>query len=135
MLTPKKKTTAFLCHCHEDRKAILALWSHLKRDGVEVWLDKKNLFAGQDWERTIRKAILQSDVIIVGLSRRFNKEHGFRHEELRIALQKAKWLDDEVFIIPVRFEKCDMPESLQHLLRVDFFTKGGYRKLLRALRG
>ena len=54
---------------------------------------------------------------------------------MKIALEKENLLsDDEVFIIPVRLEKCEMPESLQHLHRVDLFEPGGYKKLLRALR-
>ena len=51
------------------------------------------------------------------------------------ALEKANLLDEEkVFIIPVRLEKCEMPESLQHLHRVDLFEATGYKKLIRALR-
>ena len=132
-----KKTTlkVFLCHSHSDRVAVHALWLRLKKDGVDVWLDSENLRPGQNWEREIRKAILKSDVIIACLSRRFNKQKGFRHEELKIALEKSNLIpDDEVFIIPVRLEECDMPESLSHLHRVDLFERNGYKKLIHSLR-
>ncbi len=60
---------------------------------------------------------------------------GYRHEELKLALEKTELLDeDKVFIIPVRLEKCEMPESLGRLQRVDLFEAGGYKKLIRALR-
>ena len=73
-------------------------------------------------------------MVIVCLSREFNKQHGYRYEELKIALEKANLLDTgDVFIIPVRLEKCDMPESLRHLHRVDLFEATGYKKLIRAL--
>ncbi len=125
----------FLCHSHSDREAVHVLWSRLKRDGVNAWLDKEKLLPGQNWEYEIRKAILKSEVIIICLSQGFNKQKGFRHEELKIALQKANVIpDNEIFIIPVRLEECDMPESLRHLHRVDLFEAGGYKKLLRALR-
>ena len=132
-----KKTSlkAFLCHSHGDRDAVQGLWSRLKKDGVDVWLDSENLRPGQNWERETRKAILKSDVVIACLSRGFNKQKGFRHEELKIALEKTNLIpDNEVFIIPVRLEECDMPESLSHLHRVDLFETGGYKKLSRALR-
>ena len=59
---------------------------------------------------------LKSDVVIVCLSRGFNKQQGYRHEELKLALEKAKFLpDDEVFIIPVRLERCAMPEVVAPL--------------------
>jgi len=75
-------------------------------------------------------------VVLVCLSRNFDKQQGYRHEELKLALEKANFLpNDEVFIIPVRLEKCDMPNSLRHLHRVDLFKAGGYKKLVNALKG
>ena len=65
----------------------------------------------------------------------FNKQRGYRHEELKIALEKVDSLPDgEIFIIPARLEKCDLPNSLSHLHRVDLFEADGYKKLMRALR-
>jgi hypothetical protein len=59
---------------------------------------------------------------------------GFRHEEINIALEKASLFPEgEICIIPVRLEKCDLPESLRHLHRVDLFEEGGYKKLVQAL--
>lgn len=134
-----KKSTrlsnVFLVHAHADKEAVHKLYDRLVNDGINIWLDAEQLQPGQDWQDAIRKAILKSDAVIVCLSRGFNKQHGFRHEELKIALEKAKWLDDEVFIVPMRLEKCGMPESLRHLHRVDLFERGGYKKLLLVLQG
>ena len=133
-MTKSKERRVFLCHAHSDRETVHNLYARMLESGVHAWLDTENLQPGQNWQREIRKAILKSDVVIVCLSREFNKNHGYRHEELKIALEKAALLDaDDVFIIPVRLEKCDMPESLSHLHRVDLFAAGGYRKLIRAL--
>jgi hypothetical protein len=126
---------AFLCHSHADRAAVHALYARLKKYGVDAWLDKEKLLAGEDWAFEIRKAILKSDVVIACLSKGFNKQKGFRHEELKIALEKVNLIpEDEIFIIPVRLEVCDMPESLRHLHRVDLFERGGYKRLIHALR-
>src|SRR5512138_1474087 len=38
-----------------------------------------------------------------------------------------------MFIIPLRLEECDVPQSLQRWQWVDLFEKDGYDKLLRAL--
>jgi hypothetical protein len=74
-------------------------------------------------------------MVIVCLSRAFDQRQGYRHEELKLALEKAHFLPDgDVFIIPVRLEDCEMPESLRRLHRVDLFNAGGYGRLLRALR-
>ena len=125
----------FLCHSHADQDLVHALYSRLKKDAVEAWLDREKLIPGQDWQNEIHHAILKSQVVIVCLSRHFNKQRGYRHEELKIALEKANSLPaDEIFIIPARLEKCDLPKSLSHLHRVDLFEADGYKKLLVALR-
>jgi hypothetical protein len=134
MSPSKKSLKVFLCHAHDDQAAVHKLYHRIVKDGINAWLDTEKLQPGQDWEYEIRKTILKSDVVIVCLSRAFNKQHGYRHEELKIALEKAHVLaNDDIFIIPVRLEECDMPESLHHLHRVDLFKTGGYRKLMRAL--
>jgi len=104
------------------------------KDGLNIWLDAERLQPGQDWQNEIRNALLKCDVVLVCLSSGFDKQHGYRHEELKLALEKANFIsNDEIFIIPVRLEECDMPESLKHLHRVDLFSAGGYKKLLSVL--
>lgn len=127
---------AFLIHSHVDRKDVRKLYLRLVKDGVNAWMDVEKLQPGQDWRNEIRHALLTCDVVLVCLSREFTKREGYRHEEVRIALEKARSLpEDVVSIIPVRLEACDMPETLSHLHRVDLFQPGGYKRLLRALRG
>ncbi|MDQ3005563.1 MAG: toll/interleukin-1 receptor domain-containing protein [Chloroflexota bacterium] len=131
----KQSASVFLCYSHTDRDAVQTLSARLKKDGVEVWLDSEKLLPGQNWKDEIQKAIISSQVVIVCLSRNFNKQKGFRHEELKIALEKAALLpDDEIFIIPARLENCDTPDSLRHLHRLDLFEADGYKKLMQALR-
>jgi hypothetical protein len=131
----KRTMNVFLIHTHRDREAVHELYASLTSDGITPWLDAKKLLPGQDWRHEIRRAILMSDVAVVCLSRRFNRHQGYCQQELKIALKKAGLLPNgEVFIIPARLEKCDMPESLRCLHRVDLFEADGYKMLLRALK-
>lgn len=131
----KRSLNIFICYAHSDRETVHHLYRRLLDNGVHAWLDSEALQPGQNWQREIRKAILNSDVVLVCLSQKFNEQHGYRHEELKLALEKAGLLEaGEIFIIPVRLEKCDMPESLSHLHRVDVFESTGFKKLLRALK-
>jgi hypothetical protein len=125
----------FLCHSHTDRDAVHDLYLRLKKDHIQPWLDRENLLPGQNWAYEISNAILRSDMVIVCLSRGFDDQNGFRHQELKIALRKARALPvEDIFIIPVRLEKCELPDSLHHLHRVDLFETGGYKKLMESLR-
>jgi len=135
MSLSKKNLKVFLCYAHNDKAAVYGLYLRIIKARIDAWLDTEKLQPGHDWEHEIRKAILKSDVIIVCLSRVFNKQHGYRHEELKIALEKALVLNnDDIFIIPARLEECEMPESLHHLHRVDLFEDDGYKKLIRTLK-
>jgi len=135
MLFLRRRIRVFLIYARHDKEIVRGLYNCMIKDGMDVWLDEKKLLPGQNWKMEIRRAIVESDIVIVCLSRQFNKRNGYRHKELKIALEKATLLpDDEIFVIPVRLEECDMPESLLYLHRVDLFGVGGYKKMMRVLR-
>jgi len=134
MLEEKQQLKVFLCHAHSDKGKVRDLYLRLKNDGVDAWLDKENLLAGQDWELEIRKAVREADVVVVCLSKEFNQV-GFRQKEVRLALDTAmEKPEGEIFIIPARLEECDTLESLRKWHWVDLFDSDGYEKLIRALR-
>jgi formylglycine-generating enzyme required for sulfatase activity len=134
MSEPKRPLKVFLSHAHADREAVRALYARLKREGVDVWLDKEKLLPGADWELEIRKAVRESDVVVVCLSNQFNQA-GFRQKEVRLALDTAmEKPEGEIFIIPARLEECDVPESLSKWHWVDLFESDGIQRLILALR-
>lgn len=123
----------FLCHARSDQAAVRELYRCLVRDGVHAWLDREKLLPGQDWELEIRKAVRAADVVIICLSRQFDQA-GFRQKEMRLVLDAAmEKPEGEIFIIPLRLEECDMPQSLHRWQWVDLFENDGYKKLLQAL--
>ena len=131
-----RQLRVFLLYARGDQDAVHRLYNRLGKDGANAWMDLEKLLPGQDWQYEIRKAIQQSDMVIVCLSREFIKQGGYRHEELRIALEKVNSLSDgEIFIIPARLEMCDTPEPLRRWQRVDLFEAEGYKKLLSTLKG
>ena len=130
-----KQKQVFLTYAHSDKKAVRKIYHRLIRNHVNIWLDEKELLPGQDWKHEIRQAILRSKIVVVCLSKQFNKQGGFRHEELQIALEKARsFPDGEIFIIPARLEKCDLPDPLRQWQCVDLFEADGFRKLLGVLK-
>src|SRR5688572_10635810 len=130
-----RQLRVFLLYARGDQDAVHRLYNRLGKDGAKAWMDLEKLFPGQDWEYEIRKAIQQSDIVIVCLSRGFIKQGGYRHEELRIALEKANSVPTgEIFIIPARLEMCDLPETLRRWQRVDLFEADGYKNLMSAVK-
>lgn len=130
-----KQLRIFLLYARGDQEPVRRLYRRMLREGADVWLDREKLIPGQDWQYEIRRAIQDSDLVIVCVSRQFNRQGGYRHEELKIAVKKAASLrDGGVFIIPVRLDECELPESLRRWQRLDLFEPDGYKKLIGALR-
>ena len=129
-----KQLQVFLLHARQDEETVRRLYWRLRREGADVWLDQEKLLPGQDWVYEICNAIHNSDVVIVCLSGQFVKQGGYRHEELKIALETADSLEmGDIFIIPARLEPCDLPDSLRRWQCVDLFESEGYKKMLHAL--
>ena len=129
----KRPLKVFLCHASADKTVVRGLYQRLIKDGVDAWLDKEKLLAGQDWELEIRRAVRAADVVVVCLSKQFNQA-GFRQKEVRLALDTAmEKSEGEIFIIPARLEECETLESLRKWHWVDLFEEDGHDRLIRAL--
>ena len=134
-MTLSKQLRVFLVYARSDGVAVHRLYKRILKDGAKAWMDVEKILPGQDWQYEIRKAIHQSDIVIVCLSKQFIKQGGYRHEELRIALEKANSAPDgEIFIIPARLEMCNVPEPLRRWQRVDLFEADGHKNLMSALK-
>jgi formylglycine-generating enzyme required for sulfatase activity len=135
MPEPKRPLKVFLCHAYDDKPKARELYHYLKRRGIQPWLDAENLLAGQDWQVEIPKAIASSDAIIICLSKNSVDKEGYVQKEIKFALDKALEMPEgRIFIIPARFEECEVPDNLRRYHWVDLFDDGGYEKLMKSLK-
>lgn len=125
----------FLCHSSGDKSAVRNLYRALSSiDGIQPWLDEVALLPGQDWQREIIKAVRQSDIVIVCLSRSSINKRGFVQKEIKIALDAAdEQPEGAIFIIPALLEPCDLPDRLSKFQYVKLFELGGMGRLTVAL--
>jgi hypothetical protein len=131
---PNPMLQVFICHSSGDKPAARDLYARLKGDGYQPWLDEENLLPGQDWESEIRKAVKNSHVVVVCLSKGSVTKTGFGQKEIKVALDVAdEQPANTIFIIPARLEDCDVPERLRKWHWVDLFETMGYTKLLASL--
>jgi hypothetical protein len=126
----------FLCHSKQDREAVRTLYSRLRGDGLDPWLDEEDIPPGREWEPFIRAAIRDSAAVLVCLTARAVSRRGFLYKEIRLALDVAsEQPEGAIYIIPVRLEPCDIPDLLAPWQSVDLFDSRGYEKLLKGLLG
>jgi hypothetical protein len=134
---PETRPRVFVAYVQEDLEIVRRLCSELKRQGYQPWLDKECLMPGQNWPRSIERAIEVSDFFIACFSKRSVTKRGIFQSELRYALDCARRLPlDDVFVIPVRLDDCRPPESVVRWLHhVDLFPdwKRGVGQICRAI--
>lgn len=124
----------FLCYAREDGQTVDKLYAQLRTAGLLPWMDTVNIAAGENWERAIWKAIREADFFVFCLSTRAVNKRGQLQKELKQALEiwKEK-LDDDIYIIPVRLEECEVPFAIRQLQYVDLFRDKGFDRLLAAV--
>ncbi len=133
MPNKKRHLRVFLSYARQDKGKVEDLYSYLKNEGVDVWMDKKNLLPGSDWEYEIRKAVRESNIVLVCLSNEFSNA-GYKQKEVRIALEAAmEKPEGDIFIIPGRLEDCETLDSLRKWHWVDLFEENGYGQLMLSL--
>ncbi len=113
----------FIAYSDENFAEAERLRQCLEAAGFDPWLDKKRLLPGQNWPRSIERAIEVSDFFIACFSKRGMGKRGFFHSELRYALDCARRLPlGEIFFIPVRFDDCPVPSPVSKEIQyVDLF--------------
>jgi hypothetical protein len=133
-IEPKHLLRVFLCHSKVDKDRVHELYKRLVADGIGPWFDEEDLLPGQDWEAVIKKAVENSDVVLVCLSKTSVARRGFAQKEIKLALDVAdQQPEGAIYLIPIKLEECEIPDRLKKWQWVEFFNPKGYQKLLSAL--
>jgi hypothetical protein len=135
-MSGNRRLKTFLCHASQDKAAVRLLCSLLHNESwIDPWLDEQRVLGGQNWEFEIRKAVRLSDVVIVCLSRESVTKEGYVQKELRLALDIAdEKPEGTIFLIPLKLERCGVPERLARWQWINFNSRDGYDRLLESLR-
>jgi hypothetical protein len=135
MPTDQRHLKVFLCHASTDKPKVRELYRFLRRRRIRPWFDEIDLVAGQDWQVEIPKALVTSDAIIICLTKNSVDKEGYVQKEIKFALDKALEMPEgRIFLIPVRFEDCEVPSALMRYQWVDLFDETGYSKMMMALK-
>lgn len=124
----------FISYAREDEPRAQAVYGVLKARGFRPWLDKHALLPGSDWEAEIKRNLKESDFLIVCLSAKSLSKRGYVQKELRMALDLAEELPfGSIFLIPVRFDECTVPDPLSKYHYVDWYSDDGAERVIQAI--
>lgn len=103
--------TIFLSYARADSKRALRLAADLRRLGIHLWIDQVDIEPGESWDSVVQAKLLESDVVVVLLS--------------RAAVTSANVLDEVAFaldsrkrLVPIVLEQCDRPLRLARVQHV-----------------
>jgi hypothetical protein len=134
MTASQQPLKVFLCHASQDKPKVRELYRYLKEQGIQPWFDEEDLIPGQNWHLEITKALAASDAIMICLTKNSVDKEGYVQREIKFALDRALEMPEgRIFLIPVRFELCEVPYSLSPYQWVDLFDPKGYSKITKAL--
>jgi WD40 repeat protein len=127
-------TKVFISYAREDIDVVRLLYDSLTAAGCEAWVDFNNLLPGQNWKSEIKSEIKSCDFFVLCLSKHSSSKRGFVQKEIKEALEILELMPDgRIFLIPIRLDECNVPESLSDHHYVDLFAEDGLTKLLMAM--
>jgi len=114
------KPNIFMSYSRREVGFVDQLTSHLEKAGYQVWLDYRTLIPGSPWKSQIDKGLVESEVILLVVSK----------ESMASKYVELEWrrvIQEDKRIILAIFEAVDLPEELEKYEWVDFrgnFNKG-----------
>ena len=139
---------AFISYVREDSAHVDRLQQRLEAAGIRVWRDTAELWPGDDWRARIRHAIADNTLVFIACFSRtsVSRDTSYQNEELALAVEQLRLRRPDIpWLIPVRFDDCDIPDldlgsgrTLQSIQRADLFgdksTEGATRLVTAILR-
>jgi len=121
----------FISYVREDSPYADRLQHVLEAAGVPVWRDTADLWPGENWQIKIRHAITENALVFIACfsANSLARRKSWHNEELVLAIEQLRQRNpDEPWLIPVRFDDCDIPDrdigggrTLASIQRADLF--------------
>ena len=118
----------FISYAREDGKQLaLRLRDDLRAAGLSPWMDLAEIPGGDNWARTIERAIESCEMGLALCSHKSYHSNFCRAEQMRLSRKGKR-------IIPILVQKdADIPLTLEHLNYLDFSNPSSYTSSLRDL--
>jgi hypothetical protein len=122
----------FLSHTREDKPFVYRLKAVLNKRGVnDVWVDEAEIMVGDSLIKKIEDAITKARYFGVVLSPRSVRSRWVK-KELEVAMN-MELKSDSVIVLPLLFEKCEIPPFLEGKVYADFTSPDAFAESLERL--
>jgi hypothetical protein len=128
----EKAPLAFISYASENRDRVEELMAKLQARGINVWQDRQDLRAGDDWNQKLIRVIqkMVDYVIVVQTEEMLSRTEGVFHREIKEAAVRqsgmSEYQGDKLrFLIPVRCGACGTLSDLNNRHVIDVDAAGG----------
>lgn len=136
----------FISYVREDSENVDWLQRKLEAAGIRVWRDTAELWPGEDWRAKIRQAIRDDALVFIACfsHRSLARDRSYQNEEILLAIEELRCRrQGDLWLIPVRFSDCDIPDldlgagrtlrSIQHADLFDDRADEGITRLVASM--
>lgn len=122
----------FISHSSADKRFVRSLADRITAAGFDVWLDERELRAGDSLPTEVSSALESAQVVIVVVSKASSRSRWLRFE---LSKATAQMIAGKCRVIPVVRDQSYLPPEVSDLLYADFSKKfaSGMRSVLSAL--
>src|SRR5215813_3509267 len=123
MNEPRRFKVAIIYQAEEStKKQVANLYEQLQACNIEVFMFSKDMPAVESHVAAMEDEIRGADSVIICYSDNFKKKKGYRHREVRIALDAQKNTPPGyAYLITVCLEKCQVPRYLSQARVLNYF--------------
>jgi hypothetical protein len=128
-----KKIKIFISYASENIGIAILLSKLLKGKNLDPQYDKKLLWSGDHWEEKLKKAIEETDYVLILQTKALEERaNGYVLKEIKFALRRdsEESRKGKIFLIPVKVEKCSIRKELKHIHSIDVKNDEDYNKIL-----
>jgi hypothetical protein len=127
---------AFISYASENLDRVERLMAALQARGINVWQDRQNLRAGDDWNQKLTRVIqkMVDYVIVLQTEEMLSRTEGVFHREIKEAEVRQSGMSEYEgeklrFLIPVRCGNCGILSDLESRHVIDVDASGGEEAL------
>ncbi|MCU1246248.1 MAG: TolB amino-terminal protein [Acidobacteria bacterium] len=128
----EKAPLAFISYASENRDRVEALMATLLARGINVWQDRQDLRAGEEWNQKLTRVIqkMVDYVIVLQTEEMLARVEGVFHREIKEAAVRQSGMSEYEgeklrFLIPVRCGNCGSLSDLRNRHVIDVDAAGG----------
>jgi hypothetical protein len=118
----RKGVKLFVSYAREDEYAADFLYQRLAQAGFTPWMDKHSILPGERWDAATQSGLREADFFVACLSSTSVRKRGYLQREFKFALEKwRELLADDIYIIPIRLDDCEIPQELSAFQWIDLY--------------